>query len=192
MHIHALSQKALFSPDKQSVQQEMRNICALNPKPDDLWPKLSTCECFPVRKPSGEVEWLSCSGAFAVVDRIDYGNLFRDKIATLDFSLEDVHCLKVFIHGLKLEPKYLSNAVTEETRVEGGILNAELTNDLRRKAYAIARYVPFYGKELNGYVLTYPDTLGILGFQMPLSRIPFSRTWKSILATAYRMFCLLL
>jgi hypothetical protein len=170
----------------------MRNICALNPKPDDLWPKLSDCKCFQVRKLFGEVEWSSCSGAFAVVDRTDYGNLFRDKIATLDFSLEDVHSLKVFLQGLRLEQKYLSNAVSEETRVEGGVFNAELTDDLRRKAYAIARYVPFYGKELNGYILTYPDTLGILGFQMPLSHIPFSRMWKSILARAYRMFCLLL
>jgi hypothetical protein len=149
MHIHALSQKALFSPDKQSVQQEMRNICALNPKPDDLWPRLSNCKCFKVRKPFGEVEWLSCSDEFAVVDRTDYGNLFRDKIAILDFSLEEVHSLKVFLQGLKLDPKYLSNAVIEETRVEGGVFNAELTNDLRRKAYAIARYVPLYRKELN-------------------------------------------
>ena len=106
-----------------------------------------TVNVFQVRKLFGEVEWLSCSGAFAVVDRIDYGNLFRDKIATLDFSLEDVHSLKVFLQGLKLEQKYLSNAVSEETRVEGGVFNAELTDDLRRKAYAIARYVPFHWKE---------------------------------------------
>jgi hypothetical protein len=146
MHIHALSEKALFSPEKHSIQQEMRNICALNPKPGDLWAKLSSSKCFQVRKPSGEVEWLSCSGAFAVVDRTDYGTIFRDKIATLDFSLEEVHSIKAFLQGLKLEPKYLSNAVKEETRVEGGVFNAELTNDLRRKAYAIARYVPFYRK----------------------------------------------
>jgi hypothetical protein len=150
MHIHALSQKALISPDKQSLQQEMRNICALNPKPDDLWPKLSNCKCFQVRKPSGELKWSSCSDAFAVVDRTDYGDLFRDKIPTLDFSLEEVHSLKVFLQCLNLEPKYLSNSVTEETRVDGGVFNTELTNDLRRKAYAIARYVLFYRKELNG------------------------------------------
>ena len=101
---------------------------------------------FKSEKPSGEVEWSSCSGAFAVVDRTDYGNLIRDKIATLDFSLEEVHSIKVFLQGLKLEPKYLSNAVKEETQVEGGVFNAELTNDLRRKAYAIARYVPFCKK----------------------------------------------
>lgn len=117
----------------------MRNICALNPKPDDLWPKLSNCKCFPVRKPFNEVEWSSCSGAFAIVDRTDYGTLFRGKIAILDFSREEVHSLKVFLQGLKLEPKHLSNAVSEETRVEGGVFNEELTNDLRRKAYAIAR-----------------------------------------------------
>ena len=80
------------------------------------------------------------------MDHTDYGNLFRDKVATLDFSLEEVYFLKVFLQGLKLEPKYLLNAVIEETRVEGGVFNAELTNDLRQKVYAIARYIPFYGK----------------------------------------------
>lgn len=149
MHILALVQKASDSPDKQKVLQEMRNICALDPKPDILWSRLSGCACFPVRKPSGEINWLSCSDSFAIVERIEYGNLFRDKIMTLDMSLEEVHALKSIFLGLRLESKYLSNAVTEETRVEGGLLNSVQTDDLRRKAYAISRYVLLSSPKFN-------------------------------------------
>jgi hypothetical protein len=139
MHIRALIQKASDNPDKESILQEMRNVCALNPTPEALGTKLSDCDCFPVKHPSGEIEWLSCADTFVVVDRQEYGNMFRDEIATLDFSLEEVHSVKKFLLCLRLEPRFLSNAVTEETRVRDGLLHQELTNDLRRKSYAICR-----------------------------------------------------
>lgn len=142
MHVSALIQKASHHPNKQSVLQEMRNICALNPTPKVLWKNLSNCKCFPVRKPLGEVLWASCLDSFFIVDRADYGNLFRDRIAMLDFTLEEAHSVKPIFLGLKLESKFLSNSVVENTRVEDGVYNSALTNDLRRKAYAIARYVP--------------------------------------------------
>lgn len=139
MHIRALIQKASDNPDKEKILQEIRNICALNPTPEALWTKLSDCVCLPVRHPSGEVKWFSCADAFAVVDRCEYGKMFRDKIMTLDFSLEEVHFLEKFLLGLRLEARFLSKAVTEETRVQDGLLHQELTNDLRKKAYAICR-----------------------------------------------------
>jgi hypothetical protein len=139
MHILALVEKSSDNPNKESILQEMRNICALDPKPENLQPKLSDCACFPVRKHSGEIEWLNSSKSFAIVDRAEYGQIFRDKIKTLDFSLEEVHSVSILLEGLKLETKYLSEAVTEETRVEGSVAHADLTRDLRRKAYAITR-----------------------------------------------------
>jgi hypothetical protein len=139
MHILSLVQKVQENPEKQIVLQEIRNICALSPKSADLKIKLSDCKCLPVRRSSGETEWLTPSGAFAIIDRREYGDLFRNEISTLDFSLEEVHSIQVFLHGLGLEGRYMSRAVKKETTVQGGQLDQRLTEDLRRKAYAICR-----------------------------------------------------
>ena len=139
MHVRALVQKASRNPDTEQILQEMRNICALNPAQGDLWTDLSDCACFPVRHPSGEIRWLSYANDFAVVDRSEYGNMFRNKIMTLNFSLEEVHSLKRFLLELDMGSKFLSKAVVEETRVQDGVLDEELTNDFRRKSYAICR-----------------------------------------------------
>lgn len=137
--MRALVHKASDNPNKESILKEMQNICALSPKPEDLQAKLSKCACFPVRIPTGEIEWLTCTDPFAIVDRLKYGNLFRNEIKTLDFTLEEVHSLRTFLIGLKLEPWFMSKAVTEETRVNNGLLHQELTNDFRKKSYAICR-----------------------------------------------------
>ena len=148
MHIASLIEKSSDSPDqdtilqemhKKMILQEMLNICALNPKAESLQAKLMDCKCFPVRKPSGEIEWLDSTKRFAIVDRADYAVMFRDKVNTLDFSLEEVHSLKVLLVGLNLEKHYLSNATTEETEAEEAMADSPLTVDLRSKAYAITR-----------------------------------------------------
>jgi hypothetical protein len=139
MHIASLIEKSSGSPDKETILQEMLNICALNPKVEILKAKLMDCRCFPVRNLSGEIEWLESTKRFAIVDRADYAGMFRDKVNTLEFTLEEVHSVKVLLLGLDLEKKYLSNAATEETEVEEAMADSLLTADLRSKAYAITR-----------------------------------------------------
>jgi len=139
MHIASLIEKSSDSPDKETILQEMLNICALNPNVETLKAKLMDCRCFPVRKLSGEIEWLDSTKRFAIVDRADYAGMFRDKVNTLEFTLEEVHSVKVLLLGLSLEKKYLSNAATEETEVEEAMADSLLTADLRSKAYAITR-----------------------------------------------------
>lgn len=140
MHIASLIDKASEHPDKSIILQEMRNVSALNPKSDTLRSQLQHCLCFPVRKSSGDILWLSYRSAFAIVDRIKYGTIFRDKIKTLDFTLEEMHSVRPFLRGLGLEERMLSQSVIEETQVEEASSDSDLTKSLRSKAYAITRY----------------------------------------------------
>jgi hypothetical protein len=139
MHILALQKRALENPEKESILREMKNICALNPSADVLQTKLSDCKFLPVRRSSGEIEWMASTSDFAVVDRREYRDIFRNKIDMLDLSLEEVHSLNLFLNCLGLEGRYMSRVVEEETMVRDGQPNDQLTNDLRRKAYAICR-----------------------------------------------------
>jgi len=138
MHVHALKEKASNSLSKENIKQAILNICAFNPTPNDL-DGLSDCECFPVAMPSGNLEWVNSKEDFAIIDRREYGEMFFAKIKILDFSLEELHSMKPFLLGLRLDDLFMSGRVEEQTKVEGGFVDERLTNDLRRKAYAICR-----------------------------------------------------
>ncbi|TGO51966.1 hypothetical protein BOTNAR_0339g00020 [Botryotinia narcissicola] len=139
MHILALQKRALENPDKEGILREIKNICALNPTGNVLREKLSKCKCFPVYRPSEEVEWLESTSNFAIIDRKEHGDAFKNKINMLDFSLEEVHSINQFLIELGLEGQFTSRAVKEDTKIADGLLNDGLTKDLRKKAYAICR-----------------------------------------------------
>ncbi|KAG5655328.1 hypothetical protein KAF25_010480 [Fusarium avenaceum] len=67
--------------------------------------------------------------------------MFEDRIAILDFDLEDVHQLKPFFTWLKIEIRYLSRCVRETTSISGdsGSPITSRKRDLRLEAYRIAR-----------------------------------------------------
>jgi hypothetical protein len=138
MHIRSLKQKARENPNKRDIMQEMLNICAFNPTAESL-EDLSRCKCLPVKLSSGPVDWQDHTGDFAIVDRREYGDLFAGKVNFLDFSLEELHSLKLLLVGLGLRERYTSKAAKETTTVRGGSVSQHLTNDLRKKAYAVCR-----------------------------------------------------
>ncbi|KAF5878202.1 uncharacterized protein Bfra_000367 [Botrytis fragariae] len=160
MHIIALQKRALENPDKEGILRELRNICALNPTVA-LRDKLSKCKCFPVYRPSQEVEWMDSTDSFAIVDRKEHGNVFKNKINVLDFSLEEVHSISQFLVELGLEGRFTSRAVKEDTKIEDRLLNDALTKDLRRKAYAICRYATHYGSNSSGSAYDLLQTLEV-------------------------------
>lgn len=106
-----------------------------DPKP------IRQAKVFPVRYPNESLSLSSVAVDFAIADRDNLRSIFEDKIAILDFNLEDVHQLKPFFTWLKIEPRYLSRCVREITSISGD-LGSPITSrkrDLRRKAYHIAR-----------------------------------------------------
>ncbi|KAF9774642.1 hypothetical protein IL306_007330, partial [Fusarium sp. DS 682] len=96
---------------------------------------------FPVKYPNGSISLSSVGVEFAIADRDNLRSKFEDKIALLDFDLEDVHRLKSYFAWLKIETRYLSRCVKEDTAISGESGSPILSHkrDLRLKAYHIAR-----------------------------------------------------
>ncbi|KAF5710614.1 hypothetical protein FGLOB1_5378 [Fusarium globosum] len=107
----------------------------LDPEP------IRQAKIFPVRYPTGTVVLSSVGVDFAIGDRDKLKTMFRDKIALLDFEMEDVRRLRPLIEWLKLQDRYLSNSVEESTFILSDSERPISTpnRDLRRKAYHIAR-----------------------------------------------------
>ncbi|KAI1054575.1 hypothetical protein LB506_010651 [Fusarium annulatum] len=107
----------------------------LDPEP------IRQAKVFPVRYPTGTVVLSSVSVDFAIGDRDKLKTMFRDKVALLDFEMEDVRRLRPLIEWLKLQDRYLSNSVEESTFILGDSERPISTpnRDLKRKAYHISR-----------------------------------------------------
>ncbi|KAL7921353.1 hypothetical protein ACQKWADRAFT_124514 [Trichoderma austrokoningii] len=95
---------------------------------------------FPVRYSNGEVVLRSAKVDFAIPDRDHLSTKFKEKIAMLDFELEDIHRLKPFFEWTKLHGRYLSSCVEEGTSVsDNGRPISKESRDLKLKAYYILR-----------------------------------------------------
>jgi len=138
------------NPDTTTVEQVKILICTLNALLDTDVPektprRLLKKPIFPVRYPSGEVELESGDTEFAIVDRRQLEQSFRDKVKILDFTRDEVHKLKAFLKWTKLGSRCLSK-VTKEISIVQSELTYRLsdpTYDVRKKAYALTRYVFF-------------------------------------------------
>jgi len=142
MHVNALKARIQEEKDQELIYHEMQCISVFNPKPGSLLNELSKVEFLPIRQPSGTVIWLSPSSrtSFAIIDRLEHENIFRSKLCSLNFSMEEIHPLKAFLLALDLEDRYTSHAAKETTEAKGGIHDSALSENLSLKAYAIARY----------------------------------------------------
>jgi hypothetical protein len=106
---------------------------------------------FPVLYPDGSKALRSTDTRFAIADREHLASRFRGKIKILDFTQEEVRSLKVFFDWANLSHCYLSASVRELTSISGDTTpcNPSPTRDLKRKAYAILRYVVCFHKVIN-------------------------------------------
>ncbi|KAF5970597.1 hypothetical protein FBULB1_9625 [Fusarium bulbicola] len=107
----------------------------LDPEP------IRQAKVFPVRYPNGTVVLSSVSVDFAIGDRDKLKMMFRDKVALLDFEMDEVRRLGPLIEWLRLQDRYLSNSVEESTFICSDSEHPISTpkRDLKRKAYHIAR-----------------------------------------------------
>lgn len=96
---------------------------------------------FPVRYPDGHVQLEKATTEFAIVDRIQLGDIFKPLAKTLDFDLDQVRRLGPTLSWLGLRTKYLSEAVREASRVQGASkepLSAP-ARSIRPRAHALYR-----------------------------------------------------
>lgn len=74
---------------------------------------IKIAKIFPVVYPDGTTSLRSMDVEFAIADRDNLRSKFSDKIALLDFDLEDVHRLRPLFTWLKIQQRYLSRCVIE-------------------------------------------------------------------------------
>ena len=95
----------------------------------------------PAKTKHGRKILMSPMDTFAIVDRQKYGDIFTKKVATLDFTLEEIRSIKTFLSALGLDNRYVSHLANETSKVEDAMEGVILSEDFRRRAYALVRYV---------------------------------------------------
>lgn len=139
MYIQALKQLAKEKPPSiPRIKESIALISTMDPSESDL-KSLRSANIFPARLPSGDVKLTNASVDFAIVDRKEYEEAFKDKLITLDFSFNEVHTCRPFLLALDLGRRFMSAAVEEKTMVQGGLADRNLTDTLREKAHALFR-----------------------------------------------------
>ena len=107
----------------------------LDPEP------IRKAKVFPIRYPNGNVSLGSIDVSFAIGDRERLKAAFETRISLLDFDLEDIRRLKPLFDWLRLEDRYLSSCVKEDTSIAGDSGTPIMSGKryLKAKAYYITR-----------------------------------------------------
>jgi hypothetical protein len=103
---------------------------------------LKSSRIFPVNVPGGPTQPMSARDEFAIIDRQQYANAFAGKVKILDFTMEEVHRLRLLIEWAGLTGQYFSNLVVERTHFEKQQRTEDryLTRTFASKAHAFTRY----------------------------------------------------
>jgi hypothetical protein len=99
------------------------------------------CKLFPVKYPDGTTSLTSADVEFAIIDRQHLADRFQPHVKVLDYTLEEVRCLKPFLEWANLHNRYLSASVKEITCLSGDMRRAISlpSRDMGRKAHALLR-----------------------------------------------------
>jgi hypothetical protein len=139
--VEELKRFAQSSPSINDIKSLIWQINTFDPTTEDL-ATLRGSKIFPVRKSNGTVELRTRLARFSIIDRQLWADAFEGKLDYLDFSLKEVRTLEPFLSGMEIGG-YLSEIVIEKSSFQGILPepSAKRTRDLRRRAYALSRYV---------------------------------------------------
>lgn len=131
------------APPIQQVSELIKEISSRGPTQEAL-NELRDCNILPVKGTDGQVSLQHAGSRFAIIDRLQYEDLFKGKIPMLDFGLEDIHELQPFISALGLEDRYVFPNIEEKSKANPSTLDPILGRSMRAKAYAFYRLVSPY------------------------------------------------
>jgi hypothetical protein len=139
--VEELKRVAQSSPSINDIKSLIWQINTFVPTIEDL-EKLRGSKIFPVRKADGRLELRTRLARFSIIDRQPWADAFEGKLDFLDFSLKEVRTLEPFLSCMEVSG-YLSEVVIEKSSFQGILPepSAKRTRDLRRRAYALSRYV---------------------------------------------------
>lgn len=125
-------------PPVSKIKDLIRDIDDLGPNTDVLEP-LKFCNILPVQGADGQVRLKNTNDVFAIVDRVEYENLFKGRVAILAYTIEDLHKLRGFLTALGIEQRYMSLLVEETSTAKDFAQDNRLTRRMRDQAYALFR-----------------------------------------------------
>ena len=128
------------APSIQKVKELIIDINSWGPQKGAL-DELNSFNILPVKGKDGRLSLKSTRSDFAIVNLLEYGDTFKGKIAILDFTVEEVRALRLFISALGLESRYMSETVEESSTVTVSSREPTLSDEIKQKAYALFRYV---------------------------------------------------
>ena len=101
---------------------------------------LRECVCVPVLTDTQERRLVKFSEAFYLTDHSGYAKAFRGKVPFADFSPSDMPSIHLLIRALKLEYRYLTEAVvpTNDIVADTSEMDHDYTRRLRRRAHALS------------------------------------------------------
>lgn len=145
MYINSLKAEAKGRASAAQIKETMALICGLGVGESDL-SSLVKAKVLPVKLANGVGSFASpsfndSSVDFAIVENTIHWDVFKGKIAVLDFSLEEIRDTRPLLLAMGLEERFSSKLVKEVTDVRGGSQDHEMTRNLRIKSQAIIRYV---------------------------------------------------
>ena len=126
-------------PENSTVKHLIGAINACRPAVGEI-SGLQDLIFLPVMDVDGKIRLKKPSEIFSIIDRREHRSIFHQKIAILDYDIEEVHCLRSLIIALGLEQRYTSVMATEDTSAENSSKSATLTDRFRERAYALFRY----------------------------------------------------
>lgn len=137
------------SADPSEIKTMLRELASmltnaeLTDKVEDLLRKLKQSKFLPLSDPgsAGRTPLVSAKDSFFIVDDRRTGDAFHGKVKLLDFPSNEFTLMQPLFAALRLESTYLSRHVTIETSVEDAVADSKLTEDMRRRSFAISWYV---------------------------------------------------
>ena len=126
------------TPPFQQVRDLIRDINSWSLGATSL-DDLRLCNVLPVKGADGQLTLKNSRAVFLIVDRLEYGDLFKDKLPVLDFGLEEIHALQPFLSALSLKFRHMSHLIKETSSVNGCQMDVVLSNEMRTKAHALLR-----------------------------------------------------
>ena len=131
------------SPSVKRVKTLLKAIGSRKPQ-KSLLDRLKLRQFLPVWGMDGTLSLKGVTEDFVIVDRKNYGEVFRGVIPSLDFSVEEVQGLKSMILALGLSDRYISKTMRETSSARDSLLEPVLSGEMRHKAQALFRSVTHY------------------------------------------------
>ena len=125
-----------------NVKVLIKEINARNPQSQHVEGLLGQ-KIIPIIDTHGQECLVKPTETFVIVDRERYCNMFNKSVAVLAVPFEELRSIRNFLVALDLEERYVSCLAHETSEAKNAFPDAAISQDFRKRAIALVRYVSF-------------------------------------------------